>query len=96
MNAVQLWETTMNPETRSLIEVTIDDAMAADEISKYISLLNNIANTEESKFLKISQNFVDLYYKFLLNTLLRVCVEPIDFLYRYESLLFLQYSLQKV
>jgi len=30
MSYTQLWETTMNPETRSLIEVTIDDAMAAE------------------------------------------------------------------
>jgi DNA gyrase subunit B len=31
MNAEQLWETTMNPETRTLGQVTIDDAMVADE-----------------------------------------------------------------
>ena len=30
MSYTQLWETTMNPETRSLIEVTIEDAMAAE------------------------------------------------------------------
>jgi DNA gyrase subunit B len=32
MNAEQLWETTMNPETRRLVKVTIDDDVAADEI----------------------------------------------------------------
>ena len=32
MNAEELWETTMDPETRTLRQVTIDDAAAADEI----------------------------------------------------------------
>ncbi|MDJ1114060.1 DNA topoisomerase (ATP-hydrolyzing) subunit B [Microbacterium dauci] len=32
MNAKELWETTMNPETRTLRQVTIDDAAASDEI----------------------------------------------------------------
>ncbi|HLT18713.1 MAG TPA: DNA topoisomerase (ATP-hydrolyzing) subunit B [Thermomicrobiales bacterium] len=31
MNAEQLWDTTMNPEHRSLLQVTIDDAVRADE-----------------------------------------------------------------
>ncbi len=32
MDAVQLWETTMNPEERVLLQVNVEDAMAADEI----------------------------------------------------------------
>lgn len=32
MNDKELWETTMDPETRTLQQVTIDDAAAADEI----------------------------------------------------------------
>ncbi|MBE5820028.1 MAG: DNA topoisomerase (ATP-hydrolyzing) subunit B [Clostridiales bacterium] len=36
MNPDQLWETTMNPENRTLVQVTMEDAMKADET---ISLL---------------------------------------------------------
>lgn len=32
MDASELWETTMNPENRTLLRVTLDDAMAAEEI----------------------------------------------------------------
>ncbi|SNS78912.1 DNA gyrase subunit B [Geodermatophilus saharensis] len=32
MNASELWETTMNPETRLLLQVTLDDAATADEL----------------------------------------------------------------
>ncbi|MGH1526802.1 DNA topoisomerase (ATP-hydrolyzing) subunit B [Leifsonia sp. L25] len=32
MDYQELWETTMNPETRTLLQVTLDDAAAADEI----------------------------------------------------------------
>ena len=32
MNPEQLWDTTMNPATRTLVQVTMDDAIKADEI----------------------------------------------------------------
>jgi DNA gyrase subunit B len=32
MNPEQLWETTMNPDKRTLLEVRIDDAVETDEI----------------------------------------------------------------
>lgn len=39
MNASQLWETTMNPENRTLIQVTMEDAKQAEEI--IVTLMGN-------------------------------------------------------
>jgi DNA gyrase subunit B len=34
MNHHELWDTTMNPETRTLLQVTLDDAAVADRCSQ--------------------------------------------------------------
>ena len=39
MNASQLWETTMNPENRTLIQVTIEDAKQAEKT--IVTLMGN-------------------------------------------------------
>ena len=36
MNTEQLWDTTMNPETRTLLQITLEDAEVADEIFKIL------------------------------------------------------------
>jgi len=49
MNPEQLWETTMSPDTRSLIQVKIEDAVAANEV---FSILMGEQVEERRKFIE--------------------------------------------
>jgi DNA gyrase subunit B len=55
MNPEQLWETTMNPETRRLIKMTIEDAVEADRI---FNLLMGQEVKERRKFIVDNALFV--------------------------------------
>ena len=55
MNAEQLWETTMNPENRVLIQVKLDDAEKADAI------FNKLMGTE----VELRKNFIQSRAKFV-------------------------------
>ncbi len=54
MDPAQLWETTMNPETRSLMQVSIEDAAEAD---KMITVLMGDEVSERKKYIFEYANF---------------------------------------
>lgn len=55
MNAEQLWDTTMNPETRTLLQVNIEDAAMADEV---FSMLMGDKVAPRKEFIETNAKYV--------------------------------------
>ena len=59
MNPEQLWETTMNPETRTLVRVSVEDAKRASEV--IVQLMGSEAQSRRD-FIEANADKVDLSF----------------------------------
>jgi len=60
MNAEQLWDTTMNPENRKLLQVTIEDVVKANEI--FSTLMGDQVEPRRDFIERNALNVVNLDY----------------------------------